>query len=92
MSGHLQGLDSLNTQIWVREYCGNREPFLVATFLQCHIYTGRYIFLCVFPVNVAFWKLLITLEIFAAERLRLMGFDDRLIIDCLANVVNLPSF
>ena len=32
---------------------------------------------------------LITFEIFAAERLRLMGFDNRLIIDCFANVVNI---
>ena len=31
---------------------------------------------------------LITFEILAAERLRLMGFDNRLIIDCFANVVN----
>ena len=30
---------------------------------------------------------LITFEILAAERLRLMGFDNRLIIDCFANVV-----
>ena len=32
---------------------------------------------------------LITFEILAAERLRLMGFDNRLIIDCFANVVNI---
>ena len=32
---------------------------------------------------------LITFEILAAERLRLMGFDNRLIIDCYANVVNI---
>ena len=31
---------------------------------------------------------LITFEILAAERLRLMAFDNRLIIDCVANVVN----
>jgi len=31
----------------------------------------------------------ITFEILAAERLRLMGFDNRLIIDCFANVVNI---
>ena len=30
---------------------------------------------------------LITFEILAAERLRLMGFDNRLIIECFANVV-----
>ena len=30
---------------------------------------------------------LITFEILAAERLRLMGFDNRLIIDCSANIV-----
>ena len=36
------------------------------------------------------WRLeLITFEILAAERLRLMGFDNRLIIDCFANVVNI---
>ena len=32
---------------------------------------------------------LITFEILAAERLRLRGFDNRLIIDCFANVVNI---
>ena len=32
---------------------------------------------------------LITFEILAAERLRLMAFDNRLIIDCFANVVNI---
>ena len=32
---------------------------------------------------------LITFEILAAERLRLMGFDNRLIIDCFANVENI---
>ena len=32
---------------------------------------------------------LITFEILAAERLRLMGFDNRLIIDCFANIVNI---
>ena len=32
---------------------------------------------------------LITFEILAAERLQLMGFDNRLIIDCFANVVNI---
>ena len=32
---------------------------------------------------------LITFEILAAERLRLLGFDNRLIIDCFANVVNM---
>ena len=32
---------------------------------------------------------LITFEILAAERLRLMGFDNRLIIDCFTNVVNI---
>ena len=30
---------------------------------------------------------LITFEILAAKRLRLMGFDNRLIIDCFSNVV-----
>ena len=34
---------------------------------------------------------LITFEILAAERLRLLGFDNRLIIDCFANVVNIHS-
>ena len=32
---------------------------------------------------------LITFEILAAERLRLLAFDTRLIIDCFANVVNI---
>ena len=32
---------------------------------------------------------LITFEILADERLRLMGFDNRLIIDCFAGVVNI---
>ena len=32
---------------------------------------------------------LITFEILAAEQLRLMAFDNRLIIDCFANVVNI---
>ena len=32
---------------------------------------------------------LITFEILAAERLRLMEFDNRLIIDCFTNVVNI---
>ena len=32
---------------------------------------------------------LITFEILAAERLQLMAFDNRLIIDCFANVVNI---
>ena len=32
---------------------------------------------------------LITFEILAAERLRLMGFDNQLIIDCFTNVVNI---
>ena len=38
------------------------------------------------------WSLeLITFEILAAERLRLVGFDNRLIIDCFANVVYLDG-
>ena len=32
---------------------------------------------------------LITFEILAAEQFRLMGFDNLLIIDCFANVVNI---
>ena len=32
---------------------------------------------------------LITFEILAAERLRFMGFDNRLIFDCFANIVNI---
>ena len=32
---------------------------------------------------------LITFEILAAERLRVMAFDKQLIIDCFANVVNI---
>ena len=34
---------------------------------------------------------LISFEILAAERLLLMGSDNRLIIDCFANVVNIHS-
>ena len=40
-------------------------------------------------VQSLYWVELITFEILAAERLRLMGFDNRLIIDCFANVVNI---
>ena len=32
---------------------------------------------------------LITFKIFAAEKLRLIGYENRLIIDCFANVVNI---
>ena len=32
---------------------------------------------------------LITYEILAAEQLLLMGFDNRLIIDCFANILNI---
>ena len=32
---------------------------------------------------------LITFEILVPERLRLMGFDNRLIVDCFANVVDI---
>ena len=39
--------------------------------------------------NTAYLLELINFEILAAERLRLMGFDNRLIIDCFANVVNI---
>ena len=39
--------------------------------------------------NIMFVVELITFEILAAERLRLMGFDNRLIIDCFTNVVNI---
>ena len=36
------------------------------------------------------WQLeLITFKILAAERIRLMGFDNRLIIDCFANAENI---
>ena len=35
------------------------------------------------------WLELTTFEILAAERLQLMGFDNRIIIDCFANVVNI---
>ena len=35
---------------------------------------------------------LITCEILVAERLRLMGFDNRLIIDCFSNVVNIFKY
>ena len=37
--------------------------------------------------NWVFLKL-ITFEILAAERLRLIGFDNRLTFDCFANAVN----
>ena len=35
---------------------------------------------------------LITFENLAAERLRLMGFDNRLIIDCFENVLHIWLF
>ena len=42
------------------------------------------------PHIIQVWPVeLITFGILAAERLRLMGFDNRLIIDCFANVVNI---
>ena len=40
-------------------------------------------------LEILFQLELITFEILAAERLRLMEFDNRLIIDCFANVVNI---
>ena len=45
----------------------------------------------IFGSSNGFLLELITFEILAAERLRLMGFDNRLIIDCFANVVNIHS-
>ena len=41
------------------------------------------------PILHAWMVELITFEILAAERLRIMGFDNRLIIDCFSNVVNI---
>ena len=38
--------------------------------------------------NNWFFLKLITFEILAAERLRLIGFDNQLIFDCFANAVN----
>ena len=40
-------------------------------------------------LNIAYLLELINFEILAAERLRSMGFDNRLIIDCFASVVNI---
>ena len=53
-----------------------------------------HIFFGIRPQSLGKWQTaleleLITFEILAAERLRLMGFDNRLIIDCFANVVNI---
>ena len=39
--------------------------------------------------NIAYLLELINFEILAAERLRLMGFDNRIIIDCFPSVVNI---
>ena len=39
--------------------------------------------------NIAYLLEHINFEILAAERLRLMGFDNQLIIDCLSNLVNI---
>ena len=39
--------------------------------------------------NIAYLLELINIEILAAERLRLMGFDNRIIIDCFPSVVNI---
>ena len=44
------------------------------------------------PFGMGFQLELITFEILAAERLRLMAFDNRLIIDCFANVVNILTW
>ena len=51
-------------------------------------------FFSIRPQNLAEWQTalkleLITFEILAAKRLRLMWFDNRLIIYCFANVVNI---
>ena len=40
-------------------------------------------------LNIAYLLELINFEILAAERLRLMGFDNRIIIDCFPSVVNI---
>ena len=49
------------------------------------IYLNDLLLMFLFP----FLLELITFEILAAERLRLVGFDNRLIIDCFANIVNI---
>ena len=41
------------------------------------------------PLHDVFLLELITFEILAEERLRLMGFDNQLIIACFANIVNI---
>ena len=48
-----------------------------------------FILLSCFRVKVGSLLELTTFEILAAERLRLMEFDNRLIIDCFSNVVNI---
>ena len=39
--------------------------------------------------QIGFSLELITFENLAAERLRLMGFDNRLILDCFSNIVSI---
>ena len=53
------------------------------------LYMGGGDRLMIGTYSYAYLLELITFEILAAERLRLMGFDNRLIIDCFANVVNI---
>ena len=49
-----------------------------------------YLCICIFIfLYLASTLELITFEILAAERLRLMEFDNQLIIDCFSNVVNI---
>ena len=53
-----------------------------------------HIFFGIRPQSLGKWQTaleleLITFEILAAEQLRLIGFDNWLIIDCFANVVNI---
>ena len=45
--------------------------------------------ICLFFIVGLYLLELITFEILAAERLRLMGFNNRLIINCFAKVVNI---
>ena len=59
-----------------------REPYRYEPFPKTDRCSGL-------KFNIGCVLELITFEILAAERLRLMGFDNRLIIDCFANVVNI---
>ena len=79
-------LESLKT---ISKRWKHRRTFDVIAYLRTALPLN--VSSCNFPwQHTSEWLLeLITFEILAAERLRLMGFDNRLIIDCFANVVNI---